>query len=133
MIVRLLEVADHWDLESPHWSPAENAAHLANVDQECFMDRMTRISVGENPTFSYHHDTGRRFARDGLETWIARWRENRQEIIVLVRGLDDSALEQTGQHATFGPLTIAGVLQLIIEHDGDHLEDLNGQLQEQSI
>ncbi len=122
----LQSVADDplWQPAGEEWSFRDVAAHMATVDEECFMDRVQRIASGENPHFTYYLNTGRDFSTLSLEDALQNWATNRQQIIDLVNSLSDETLALTGTHITFGTLTILDFLLEMHKHDLEHIEEL---------
>ena len=113
-----------WQPAPDMWSFRYHAAHLATVEEEAFWERVTQIAAGKGPFFEYYWNTGRDFSQldlsDSLETWIA----TRRRILEFVRVLPETGLELTGTHATFGPITVLDVLQIMLTHDREHLAEL---------
>jgi hypothetical protein len=44
----------------------------------------------------------------------------------MVNVLDEAGWARSGQHATFGPLDVAGVLRNAVDHDEEHHRGLAG-------
>jgi len=127
----LLEsVADDqdWQPDSEEWSFRFTAAHLATVEKECFLDRVTRIASGDNPQFSYYLNTGRDFSQFDLRQSLQDWGRTRQGLIGDVQALSEDKLVLTGTHVKFGIMTILDVLQLLLDHDLEHLQELEAIL-----
>jgi hypothetical protein len=119
-------VADHQD-----WQPAPNmwsfrfhAAHMATTDREAYWDRVARIAAGEQPYFEWYFNTGRDFSQEDIRGSLRTWATIRQQIIDFVRALPEEKLALTGTHRTFGPITVLDVLQGMLAHDREHLEEL---------
>jgi hypothetical protein len=123
----LLEsVADNqdWQPEPGQWSFRYIAAHLATVDKDCYLDRVVRISAGENPHFESYFNTGWDFSQFDLRDSLHEWAVTRQEIIDFVRPLPEERWSLVGTHAAFGTITLLDVLQMMLEHDQEHLQHL---------
>ena len=122
----LASVADDqdWQPAPEHWSFRFIAAHLATVERECFQDRVVRIAAGEGPHFESYFNTGWDFSRFDLRDSLHGWALTRQEIIDFVRALPEEAWAQVGTHATFGAITVLSVLQVMLNHDQEHLQHL---------
>lgn len=126
-IAALLEtVADNqdWRSASGMWSFREVAAHLAVAEKECFLDRVTRIASGSKPQFDYYLNTDRDFSQMDLRHSLRQWAGVRQEILGFVTNLPDEKLLLTGMHETSGSITIPDVLQTMLDHDQEHLQEL---------
>lgn len=123
----LLEsVADNqdWQPDPGEWSFRYIAAHMATVEEDCYQDRVMRIAAGENPYFECYFNTGWDFSSLDLRHSLKAWAVTRQEIIDYVRALPEEKLSLTGTHATFGTITVSDVLQMMLDHDREHLESL---------
>ncbi len=129
----LLEsVADNqdWQPDPGQWSFRYIAAHMATVEEDCYRDRVMRIAAGENPHFEYYLNTGWDFSSLDLRHSLNAWAVTRQEIIDYVRALPEEKLSLTGTHATFGTITLSDVLQMMLDHDQEHIESLEKVLSE---
>ena len=126
-LCELLEmVADDqdWQSEPQEWSFRYIAAHLATTDKECYQDRVVRISASEKPFFESYFNTGRDFSQLDLRDSLQKWRATRQEIFNLVDKLPEEKLLLSGTHAAFGKITVIDVLKLMLEHDQEHIKNL---------
>ena len=126
-ITRLLgSVADDqdWQPAPQEWSFRFIAAHLATTEKECYQDRVVRIAAGETPHFESYFNTGRDFGSFDLRASLHAWAATRQEILKQVSVLSNEQLALTGSHAAFGTLTVPSVLQLMLDHDREHIRDL---------
>lgn len=124
--VLLASVAEDqdWQPDPGEWSFRYIAAHLATVDEDCFMDRIVRISAGENPHYAPYFNTGWDFSRFDLKDSLQHWSAARGEIFDLVRALSEEEWLLTGTHDSFGTITVGSVLQVMLNHDREHLEHL---------
>jgi hypothetical protein len=94
------------------------------VEEECFLDRINRIALGENPKFSSYFNTGRNFNSHDLSDSLDQWLVTRKKVIMTVRDLPDKKMNHAGTHDAFGRITIPDVLQTMLDHDKDHLNSL---------
>jgi hypothetical protein len=106
------------------WSIRQIAWHLATVESGCLLVRIQQIAAGTNPTFGIYLDTETEFNRRGLAFALEEWAHARQAVVSFVNGLPAEALAYTGNHPTFGRLTVLGYLQIFLDHDQRHLEEL---------
>jgi hypothetical protein len=113
-----------WQPETGQWSFRSIAAHLATVDKECYLDRVVRISTGENPFFESYFNTERDFSRFDLRESLREWKATRQEIINFVSSLPEDKLALTGKHAAVGTITVIDVLKMMHDHDQEHIQHL---------
>jgi hypothetical protein len=123
-LLRSLAADQDWQPDPGEWSIRFIAAHLATTEKECYQDRVVRIAAGENPCFESYFNTGRDFSKLELLDSLSEWTSTRREIIEFVSALPEEKLALTGTHAAFGVLTIQGVLKLMLDHDQEHIENL---------
>ncbi len=107
-----------------HWSFRSIAAHLAATERDCFLDRARRIAAGESPRFGFYSDEAAGFSGAGLADSLAAWRRSRADLLALARGLTPEQQRLTGEHATFGPVTVGRYLEIAFEHDQEHLREV---------
>ncbi|MGD0612827.1 MAG: DinB family protein [Anaerolineales bacterium] len=113
-----------WQPAPGEWSFRYIASHLATTEKECYQDRVVRIAAGGKPHFESYFNTGRDFSQNDLKDSLHAWTATRQEIIDFVRSLPEEKRSFTGTHAAFGTLTVQGVLRLMLDHDQEHIQDL---------
>lgn len=126
-ISSLLEITapdQDWCKDSDQWSFRYIAAHLATVEEDCFLDRVLRIASGENPNFKPYFNTGWDFSSIDLRESLHHWEVVRRQIIDFVHALDGEQLLCTGTHETYGKITVPDVLQVMLDHDNEHLQSL---------
>jgi hypothetical protein len=113
-----------WQPNPETWSFRYQAAHLATAEQEAFRERVLRIAEGGQPHFAYYLNTGRDFSRDELPDSLQRWAVTRRELLDFVLALPPEALQLTGTHETAGTITVLDVLQVMLDHDQEHWQEL---------
>jgi len=123
-LLNSVAVDQDWQPAPEEWSFRFVAAHLATVDKECYQDRVVRIAGGENPYFDSYFNTDRDFSKFELPDSLHAWAVTRQEIIAFVSNLSEKQFSLTGTHAAFGTLTVQRVLKLMLDHDQEHIRDL---------
>jgi len=128
----LLSVADaqDWQPDAERWSFRYVAAHLAACDKECLQTRIMQIASGEKPHFEFYSNTGRDFSRLDLKKSLDEWAVTRRAIIDFYRTLPYEKLALTGTHATFGTITVPDYLRIGVDHDREHLQELEHMLAE---
>jgi len=95
LLCALLEsIADDqdWQADPSEWSFRYIAAHLATVDRDCYLDRVNRISAGENPYFEAYYNTGWDFSQFALSDSLRAWKTTRKKILELVDALPEDKL-----------------------------------------
>lgn len=130
-IVRLLNQArDHqdWSPADDRWSFREIAAHLAATERECFLPRVKQFRTEEQPRFSYYHNTGRDFSGHDIQDSLAEWKRSRQSVMENARSLEGNQLHKEALHETMGKMDLGGLLELILSHDKEHLQEIQENL-----
>lgn len=117
-----------WQPGPETWSFRYQAAHLATAEREAFRERVVRLAGGEQPHFAYYLNSDRDFSREELRDSLQQWAATRREILDFVSALPLEALALTGIHETQGTITILDVLQVMVEHDREHLQELTGMV-----
>jgi hypothetical protein len=113
-----------WRSAGDEWSFRYIAAHLATSEKECFLERILRISIGGKPFLAYYDNADSDFSQHDLLESLKAWSETRQAIIEAVRGLSDDQLILTGKHETMGDMSVQQLLQLMVDHDQEHIRNL---------
>ena len=121
----LREGADRPVRRPDEWSAVEVAGHLAASERECFEPRIKAIATGSHPHFDFYSNQGRDFSRDPIDSSLVEWRATRRRIIDFARGLNPEQLARTGRHDSYGEVTIDRYLQIALDHDREHLQDLS--------
>jgi len=126
----LLSVADRqdWRPAPDEWSFREIAAHLEATQRECVLVRIQQIASGGHPRFEFYGNTGRDFGSVDLKDSLRGFADARQAVRDLALGLSREQQHFTGQHQTFGELTVERYLEIDLEHDQGHLRDLERSL-----
>jgi len=124
--VLLDSVADHqdWRTDPAQWSFRELAAHLATVEEECFQERVVHLAAGNAPHFEYYLNTGRDFSQLDLRESLRKWMATRRAIIDFVQLLPEEKWSHVGTHETFGDINLLSALQIILDHDHEHRQEL---------
>jgi hypothetical protein len=126
----LNSVADHqdWRPDPDQWSFREQAAHLAAVEEECFQERVMHLAAGNDPHFAYYLNTGRDFSQLDLRESLHKWSTTRRAIIDFVERLPEEKWTHVGTHETFGAITLLDALQIMLDHDKEHRQELQAML-----
>lgn len=130
-LIALLEtVADDqdWQPEPDRWSFRFIAAHLAVAERECFLDRVQRILEEENPHFAYYDNTGSDFSQLDLKGSLESWANTRREIIDLIKSLPEDAWLRRATHETKGEVYLGDILESMVEHDREHIQEVETNL-----
>src|SRR5207302_11325053 len=125
----LRSVADRQDYrpDSEHWSFREIAAHMEATQVECIYVRIRQIGANANPTFEFYRNDGWDFSDRDIRDSIRGFNDARRRMIEFARSCGAAQLTRTGEHKTFGRITVADYLRIDLHHDREHLADL-GQM-----
>lgn len=113
-----------WRPDAENWSFRMIAAHMRHVEIETLYRRTQLLLAVEKPQFEYYLNTGWRFdgldMGEALDEWVL-WRQRWLDLVGTF-----SAEEHTlyGIHPTFGKLTAQGIMQVALDHDRGHREDI---------
>ena len=117
-----------WQPEPGGWSLRYIAAHMRQTEIDAHWNRVMRIANNENPHYTYYLNTGWDFSRFDLMQSVDDWNKWRSWVIDWCVGLSAEKLTYTGTHDSFGTITIPRVLELAVEHDKEHIEQMKGWL-----
>lgn len=120
-------IADHQDYrpDATHWSFREIAAHLEACEFECVLVRVRQIAANAQPKFAFYNNEGWDFSERELKASVRAFNEWRRRVIDFARSLTAEQLSRTGEHGTFGRITVGDYLRINLSHDREHLEELN--------
>jgi len=111
-------------IDPAKWSAFENIAHLASY-QPVFLHRLHRIQEENNPFFPrYMADSDPEYStavQRSLGRLLSTIRSDRQTMITLLEGMDDTGLQRTGQHARYGLFPQAQWVEFFLLHEAHHL------------
>ena len=110
------------------WSMKEVMAHFLKVERDVFLLRLKRIVNEDRPRFeSFDPEVwaAERDHRQGdfVDDW-RRFAEARAETVAFLQGLPPAAADRIGLSAFFGPVTLAQYATHIVDHDLEHLAQL---------
>jgi uncharacterized damage-inducible protein DinB len=110
------------------WSMKEVMAHFLKVERDVFFLRLKRMVHEDRPRFeSFDPDAwaAERDHRQGdfMDDW-RRFAEARRETVALLTSLPPAAADRIGLSGFFGPVTLAQYATHIVDHDIEHLSQL---------
>ena len=107
------------------WGPSEVVRHLVAVEREVWQARFEQIAVQDDPHWGWT-EPGLEPGLEGasLDENLTAFEARRAATAASVRVLDDAGWARFGTHVTYGVLDVAGLLNLAIDHDEDHLAGL---------
>ena len=112
----------HMDADS--WSLADVVQHLLLVEGQ-FQQRLQRVMSEERPFLPYIHPSPSEHTRtESLADLVAEFTQLREQTVAYLTSLKGKKWERTAVHETEGPVTFHFLVQMIIDHDSDHLSQL---------
>jgi DinB superfamily len=121
-----LETAARVAVEHPvpagEWPPSDIVRHLIAVEVEVWHSRLRQIADEDRPQWPWTEpDRWPGAPGASLEALLGVFREFRQTTIEMLDRLDDVGWLRTGEHATYGILDVAALMEKAIDHDEEHL------------
>lgn len=117
-----------WRPDAASWSLSEVMCHLRDVEREVHQARYHAVLSRDNPFLSgvtsdewaqlraYHAQDGREAAADFLAL--------RGESLEKLRSLGDDQWQRTGTHAFFGITSLQELINLAVQHDQAHWQQI---------
>jgi len=102
--------------------------HLRDLEREAYKLRIDRMLHEENPFLSDFD--GARIARERdynsepLLAALTAFAESRRSNIAVVKSVAPDDLNRPGRFENTGPITLAGLLLMMKQHDQEHLREL---------
>jgi hypothetical protein len=117
--------------DAKDWAPKEIVCHFRDAE-EFFMHRFQVLAAGhEPPLVPADPDRcaeDRQYIRSDASEAARAFRRRREECLAHLRGLLDARWTRAGLHPTYGRLTVEDVLNLMVWHDANHLDQLDRAL-----
>jgi hypothetical protein len=104
-------------------SERQIVAHLVGVDREVFQVRLRDLAGTSEPQWSWV-EPGATPGHASLAALIARFAAVREATIAHLGTLDDAGWARSGVHAVYGRLDVAALLGIAVDHDTDHIAEL---------
>ncbi len=132
LIASLDEDVLRWKSSEAEFSIAENICHLRDIEREGYTLRLRRLLEEVQP--SLPDIDGARLARErgynsqpvpsALEDFAAERMAN----VALILGLQSDQLGRSGFLETVGTITVEQLLAIVLDHDREHLQLIQGLL-----
>ena len=110
------------------WSMKEVMAHFLKVERDVFLLRLGRIVNEDRPRFESFDPEAWAAERDHRQgDFMDEWRrfaEARRETVALLTSLPPAAADRIGLSGFFGPVTLAQYATHMVDHDLEHLAQL---------
>lgn len=129
----------HWKPSEKEFSVVEHVCHLRDIEQEGYTVRIQRL-LNESQPFLPDIDGDRlaeerHYISQSLDAALQGFARGREGNIRAIEGLTLEKLNRSGTMENVGPITLERLLQMMREHDQDHVKELNnlrGQLLKRS-
>ncbi len=110
------------------WSPRTILIHMLAGDVQIWQVRLKMLAEQDKPHWQWTEpdlaEWKRRFESRSLDVLAAEFTRTRGEIVSHLKALDDAGWARVGTHATYGLLDVAGLCAKLLEHDYEHLAEL---------
>lgn len=124
MLRHVAETAVHHHPAPDQWSIADVLRHLAALEP-LYLARLQKIVTEERPYLPYlHPETQPQPYSTPLNDLLAAVSSARQDTIAYLQGLKPGDWQRPAMHATLGETKFRQMVQLLVEHDTEHLNQL---------
>ena len=107
------------------WTTEQVVRHLVAVETDVHQARLRDLASIDEPRWTWTEPGPWSGEPDlDLDGVLRRLASLRGATLGMVDVLDEAGWARSGQHATFGPLDVAGVLRNAVDHDDEHLAGL---------
>lgn len=120
----LPDAGHDWRAEAAAWTCRETVAHLTAAEP-LFLERLRRIVAADNPWLArFGPETARPDAGEPLPALLERFQAGRRELLRYLSELSPETWDRPAVHETMGPTTLLAQVQNLVNHDTDHLSQL---------
>jgi hypothetical protein len=132
-ILRILmaSVTDEMAVRKPapdRWSLAEVLEHLSHIEGHMFRARLDQLLATEGALVESYdekeYDAAATYSGNDPEESFAHWEEQREAAVELIRTLDATRLQRSGQHPEIGTFTVEQLLNNWVCHDLGHVRQI---------
>ena len=107
---------------SGEWTPAEVVRHLIAVEEEVWYVRLRQLVTEDRPRWPWAEpDRWLGAPNASLDDLLAIYAGDRGATIEILDALGEAGWARTGEHATYGVLDVAGLMDRAIDHDDEHI------------
>ena len=124
LLRRADETAVHQRPTPDQWAIADVLTHLAAIEL-LYLARLQRIVVEERPFLPYlHPETRPEPSQTPLAALLASFNQARSQTLTYLESLNAGAWQRPAVHETLGETKLRYLVQLLVEHDTEHLNQL---------
>jgi uncharacterized damage-inducible protein DinB len=117
--------------DEKNWAPKEIVCHLRDTE-EFFMIRFHTLAAAHEPHLipadPERWANDRQYIRNDAAEAGRAFRQRREESLAHLRGLSDAQWSRAGLHPTLGRMTVEDIVNLMVWHDANHLDQLHRAL-----
>jgi uncharacterized damage-inducible protein DinB len=116
------ETSAHRRPSPGEWSLGEVLAHLVDVEGR-YLARLKRVVEEDCPHVPYiHPDESIYEPAVSAGELLARFGQRRDETLVFLRGLSAGDWQRKAVHQTWGTVSLRSLVQALVDHDTNHLQ-----------
>lgn len=112
----------------------EHLCHLGDLEREGYGLRIERLLSGGQPEWDDFDGAAvaeqRNYLDQDAEAALRRFADARAANVARLRALDDGDWERRGTHRGLGEVTLKQVVEMMVQHDGEHAADIKELLEE---
>ncbi|MGB9430366.1 MAG: DinB family protein [Gammaproteobacteria bacterium] len=131
-VTGLTDAQLHFQPEGGYFSVLENVCHLRDIEIEGYGMRLRRLLAEEHPTLpdldGAQLARERRYREQTLQPVLDAFVQARGANLKVLENVTDAQLARTGYLEPVGEITLSRLLELWVEHDQGHSQEL-GKLQ----
>lgn len=124
----LSEDETRWKPSPGEFSVVENVCHLRDIELDGYAVRINRILQEDQPILADIDGAKLAVDRDynsqDLSSAMEAFTQARENNVRIIRKLSSEQLERTGTLEDIGEITLRRLLDLMLEHDNVHLNEL---------
>ena len=107
------------------WSAREVTLHLAAVDEDVWQPRLDALVAEAFPQWPWvEPGTWDGPGSDTFEGAVRTYADLRAATVARLDALDDAGWARRGHHATFGDLDVVALMRIALDHDEEHLAQI---------
>jgi hypothetical protein len=110
------------------WSVIENVGHLIDIDV-LMRGRISKITASDNPALEMLDIDAsvqeRGYQQKQIGALLYSFAEQRAETVERLRVLRPDAFARVGAHPTRGAISVAEILNILVNHDQAHVKQIN--------
>jgi len=118
----------HWKPSMERWSISEVLAHLADVEVAGFRERIERMAQSDMPQLAAYDQNAQyqagRYSGGKAREHLKVFCHERDRSLSWLRYLPESVLGRKGQHAAFGVISVAQLMNEWAFHDLGHIRQI---------